>query len=95
MQETARAIVERKSPDAIENLRAFFYVALIREIDHQLGRPTAIPDADISADFGPQPVPHFPPAAPVPRRRADGSCTYESWPKQCWTCSSGSAPATC
>jgi hypothetical protein len=48
MQETARAIVERKSPDAIENLRAFFYVALIREIDHQLGRPAAIPDADIS-----------------------------------------------
>lgn len=48
MQETARAIVERKSPEAIENLRAFFYVALIREIDHQLGRPAAIPDADIS-----------------------------------------------
>jgi DNA-directed RNA polymerase specialized sigma24 family protein len=48
MQETARAIVERKSPEAIENLRAFFYVALIRQIDHQLGRPAAIPDADIS-----------------------------------------------
>jgi DNA-directed RNA polymerase specialized sigma24 family protein len=49
MQETARAIAERKSPDAIENLRGFFYVALIREIDHQLGRPAAIPAADISA----------------------------------------------
>ena len=48
IQETVRAIAERKSPDAIENLRAFFYVALIREIDHQLGRPAAIPDADIS-----------------------------------------------
>lgn len=49
MQETVRAIVDRKSPAAIENLRAFFYVALIREIDHQLGRPAAIPAADIGA----------------------------------------------
>ena len=48
IQETVRAIVERKSPEAIDNLRAFFYVALIREIDHQLGRAAAIPDADIS-----------------------------------------------
>ena len=48
IQETVRAIAGRKSPDAIENFRAFFYVALIREIDHQLGRPAAIPDADIS-----------------------------------------------
>lgn len=48
IQDTVRAIAERKSPDAIENLRGFFYVALIREIDHQLGRPAAIPDADIS-----------------------------------------------
>lgn len=49
MQETARAIAERKSPDVIENLRGFFYVSLIREIDHQLGRPAAIPAADIGA----------------------------------------------
>jgi hypothetical protein len=40
--------VPSPSGRAIENLRAFFYVALIREIDHQLGRPAAIPDADIS-----------------------------------------------
>jgi DNA-directed RNA polymerase specialized sigma24 family protein len=49
MQETARAIAERKCPDVIENLRGFFYVALIREIDHQLGRPAAIPAEDIGA----------------------------------------------
>jgi DNA-directed RNA polymerase specialized sigma24 family protein len=49
MQETARAITERRSPHAIENLRGFFYVALIREIDHQLGRPAAILAADIGA----------------------------------------------
>lgn len=49
MQETARAIAERKNSEPIENLRGFFYVALIREIDHQLGRPAAIPAADIGA----------------------------------------------
>lgn len=48
MQETARAIVERKSPEPIGNLRGFFYVALMREIDHQLGRPVAILAADIA-----------------------------------------------
>ena len=47
MQETARAILGRKSPDAIENLRGFFYTAMIREIDHQLGRPGAILAADM------------------------------------------------
>jgi DNA-directed RNA polymerase specialized sigma24 family protein len=49
LQETVRAIVERKNPEPIDNLRGFFYVALIREIDHQLGRPAAIPAADIGA----------------------------------------------
>ena len=53
MQETARAILQRKSPDAIENLRGFFYVALIREIDHQLGRPAAILTGDIGAPSDP------------------------------------------
>ena len=55
MQETVRAIAERKSPEPIDNLRGFFYVALIREIDHQLGRPAAIPAADIAvlSDRGP------------------------------------------
>jgi hypothetical protein len=48
MQETARALAERKRGEAIENLRGFFYVALIREVDHLLGRPAAIPVADIS-----------------------------------------------
>ena len=65
MQETARAIAERKSPDAIENLRGFFYVALIREIDHQLGRPTAIPAADIGA-LSDRSQDRTTPAAPVP-----------------------------
>jgi DNA-directed RNA polymerase specialized sigma24 family protein len=46
MQETVRALGERKSLDAIENLRGFFYVALIHEIDHQLGRPSALPVGD-------------------------------------------------
>jgi DNA-directed RNA polymerase specialized sigma24 family protein len=55
LQETVRAIVERKSPEPIDNLRGFFYVSLIREIDHQLGRPAAIPAADIAelSDRGP------------------------------------------
>lgn len=43
IQETARALGERKNPDAIGNLRGFFYVALIHEIDHQLARPSAFP----------------------------------------------------
>ena len=43
LQETVRAIAGRQSTKAIENLAGFFYVSLIREIDHQLGRPTAIP----------------------------------------------------
>jgi DNA-directed RNA polymerase specialized sigma24 family protein len=47
IQETVRAIAERKSPKPIENLDGFFYVTLIHEIDHQLGRPAAIPDPDI------------------------------------------------
>jgi DNA-directed RNA polymerase specialized sigma24 family protein len=46
IQETARALGERKSLDEIENLRGFFYVALIHEINHQLGRPSAIPAGD-------------------------------------------------
>lgn len=46
LQETVRAIAGRKSPEAIENLAGFFYVSLIREIDHQLGRPTAVPVGD-------------------------------------------------
>ena len=49
LQETVRAIAGRKSPKAIENLPGFFYVSLIREIDHQLGRPTAIP---VGGDIG-------------------------------------------
>jgi DNA-directed RNA polymerase specialized sigma24 family protein len=47
IQETVRAIAERKSPVAIENLEGFFYVTLMRIIDHQLGRPAATPDPDI------------------------------------------------
>ena len=47
IQETVRAIAERKSPEAIENLDGFFYVTLIHIIDHQLGRPAAMPDPDI------------------------------------------------
>lgn len=46
IQETARAVAERKSRDAIENLRGFFYVAMVHEIDHQLGRTSAIPVGD-------------------------------------------------
>jgi len=46
IQETARALGERKSLDAIENLRGFFYVSLVHEIDHQLGRTSAIPAGD-------------------------------------------------
>ena len=46
IQETARALGERKSLDAITNLRGFFYVSLVHEIDHQLGRPSAIPAGD-------------------------------------------------
>ena len=49
LQETVRAITERKSSEVIGNLRGFFYVLLIREIDHQLGRPAAMPAADIGA----------------------------------------------
>ncbi|MGO9217195.1 MAG: hypothetical protein ACLP5E_05385 [Streptosporangiaceae bacterium] len=47
LQETVRAITERKSSEVIANLRGFFYVSLIREIDHQLGRPVAIPAENI------------------------------------------------
>lgn len=65
MQETARAIAERKSPDVIENLRGFFYVSLIREIDHQLGRPAAIPAADVGA-LSDRSQGRTAPAAPVP-----------------------------
>lgn len=69
IQETARAIGERKSPEAIENLRAFFYVALIHEIDHQLGRPAPIlvEDASSLADPGQNGSPRAtdPPAASV------------------------------
>jgi hypothetical protein len=49
LQETVRAITERKTVEPIENLRGFFYVSLIREIDHQLGRPAAIPAGDAAA----------------------------------------------
>ncbi len=62
-----RAIAERKTAGVIHNLPGFFYVALIHEIDHQLGRPAAIPDGDIGAISdrhqadaflaGPQPTP--------------------------------------
>ena len=41
LQETVRAITERKCSKVIGNLRGFFYVSLIREIDHQPGRPAA------------------------------------------------------
>jgi DNA-directed RNA polymerase specialized sigma24 family protein len=46
IQETLRSIAERQGP-AIKNLRAFFHVALRHEINHQLGRPQAIPVEDI------------------------------------------------
>jgi hypothetical protein len=49
IQETARAIAARRSSEAIGNLPGFFYVALIHEIDHQLGRAAAIPAVDIVA----------------------------------------------
>jgi hypothetical protein len=49
LQETVRAITERKSSEVIGNLRGFFYVSLIREIDHQLGRPAAILAGDVGA----------------------------------------------
>lgn len=49
LQETVRAIAERKSAEPIDNLPGFFYIALIREIDHQLGRPAAILAGDIGA----------------------------------------------
>lgn len=48
LQETVWAIAQRKSPEAIENPRGFFYVSLIREIDRQIGRPAAIPVENIS-----------------------------------------------
>lgn len=67
LQETVRAIAGRKSPEAIKNLAGFFYVSLIREIDHQLGRPTAIPvgdDIDLISDRAQ--VRTSPAAAPVP-----------------------------
>jgi DNA-directed RNA polymerase specialized sigma24 family protein len=65
MQETARAIAERKSSEPIENLRGFFYVSLIREIDHQLGRPTAIPTADVGLVLDRDPG-RTPPATDLP-----------------------------
>jgi len=46
LQETVRAISGRKSSEVIDNLPGFFYVSLIREIDHQLGRPAALPVGD-------------------------------------------------
>ena len=75
MQETVRAIAERKSSEAIENLRGFFYVSLIREIDHQLGRPAAIPAADIGAlsDRGQGPYHSGRPCSPRFRARR-GAC---------------------
>lgn len=48
LHETVWAIVQRKSPQAIENLRGFFYVSMVREIDRQLGRPAAVPVGNIS-----------------------------------------------
>ncbi len=55
IQETARALGERKSLDAITNLRGFFYVSLVHEIDHQLGRPSAIPAGDAAEISGSAP----------------------------------------
>jgi hypothetical protein len=49
LQETVRAIAERKRAGPIDNLPGFFYIALIHEIDRQLGRRAAIPAGDISA----------------------------------------------
>jgi len=66
LQETVRAIAGRKSLEAIENLAGFFYVSLIREIDHQLGRPTAIPvGGDIGLISDQAQVRTSPAAAPV------------------------------
>jgi hypothetical protein len=48
MQETARAIAERSVPTPSRTFRRFLYVALIRQMDHQLGRRAAIPAADIA-----------------------------------------------
>lgn len=71
LQETARALAERKSPEAIENLPGFFYISLIREIDHQLGRPVAIPTGDIAAvsDVGQD---HASPSAALPPCSVEG-----------------------
>jgi DNA-directed RNA polymerase specialized sigma24 family protein len=72
LQETVRAIAGRKSPGVIENLAGFFYVSLIREIDHQLGRPTAIPvGGDIGLVSDRTQVRTSPAAAPVPASVAD------------------------
>ena len=66
LQETVRAIAGRQSTEAIENLAGFFYVSLIREIDHQLGRPTAIPvGGDIGLISDQAQVRTSPAAAPV------------------------------
>jgi DNA-directed RNA polymerase specialized sigma24 family protein len=48
LHDTVWAIAQRRSPQAIENLRSFFYVSMIREIDRQLRRPAAVPAANIS-----------------------------------------------
>jgi DNA-directed RNA polymerase specialized sigma24 family protein len=67
LQETVHAIAGRRSPEAIENLAGFFYVSLIREIDHQLGRPTAIPvGGDIGLISDRAQVRTSPAAAPAP-----------------------------
>jgi hypothetical protein len=72
MQETVRAIAGRRSPEAIENLAGFFYISLIREIDHQLGRPTALPVGDdIGLISDRAQVRTSPAAAPAPASVAD------------------------
>lgn len=94
LQEAARAIAERRSSQIIENLRGFFYVALIHEIDHQLGRQAAFPAADIVVlcDRG-QDRTSFSTALPLRRSMRRPRCACS--PKQSWNGSSVSTPARC
>ena len=49
LQETWRAIAQRKSPETIRDLNAFFRTSLIREIRRQLGYPGPIPIDDLAS----------------------------------------------
>ena len=92
LQETVRAITERKSSEVIVNLRGFFYVSLIREIDHQLGRPVAIPAENIDM-LGSRPRRYL----PLSRLKAEllwrTRHTCASSPRPCCSGSVASVPA--